>query len=124
MLAATGLPPIREQHIDGVDFGPAWRGEPFARGPLFWHYPHYSNQVGCPSAAIRDGRWKLIASFEGDPTRPHDILGDPAKQIDLAARRPEVAARLREPLSRWLDDTKALIPELNRQPEPLAVLSP
>ncbi|TDD08482.1 sulfatase [Nonomuraea deserti] len=124
LLAAAGLPPIPEQHVDGVDFGPALRGEPFARGPLFWHYPHYSNQGGRPSAAIRDGRWKLIVSFEGDPARLYDIVPDPGERIDLAAQRPEVAARMRDLLSRWLDDTEALLPERNRQPEPFADLPP
>jgi hypothetical protein len=52
---------------------------------------------------------------------PIDDLGE---QIDLAARHPEVVARIREALLRWLDDTKALIPEPNRQPEPFAELKP
>lgn len=31
---------------------------------LWWHYPHYSNQMGRPGAAIRKGRWKYISYFE------------------------------------------------------------
>ena len=30
------------------------------RKALYWHYPHYSNQGGIPSGAIRVGDWKLI----------------------------------------------------------------
>ena len=54
-----------EQHLDGVSFLPLLKGETTPRGkPLFWHYPHYSNQGGAPHGAIRDGDWKLIEWYE------------------------------------------------------------
>lgn len=118
LLAAAGLPAMPDQHVDGVDFGPALRGEPFRRGPIFWHYPHYSNQGGRPSAAVRDGRWKLIRQFDGDTVQLYDIAIDPGEQVDLAAVQPDVATRLSELLARWLSDVGAQIPGLNRYREP------
>jgi hypothetical protein len=32
--------------------------------PLFWHYPHYSNQGAWPGSAVRLGKYKLIDNFE------------------------------------------------------------
>lgn len=118
LLSAAGLPPQPVQHVDGVDFGPVLRGEPYDRGPLFWHYPHYSNQGGRPSAAVRDGRWKLIRQFEGDPDRLYDIVADPGERTDLAADHPDLAARLADALRRWLEDVTAQVPRANRQPHP------
>jgi len=44
-----------------------------------------------PLRAIRDGRWKLIAAPE---IELYDLGADPTEQRNLAARHPEIAARL------------------------------
>ena len=51
--------------LDGVTLAPLLKGTgaPAAR-PLFWHYPHYSNQGGKPGGAIREGDFKLIEFYE------------------------------------------------------------
>ena len=36
----------------------------FDRGPIYWHYPHFSNQTSRPAAAIREGDWKVVRSYE------------------------------------------------------------
>jgi hypothetical protein len=55
LLDIASLPPRPAQHLDSVSIVPALKGQPMPERPLFWHYPHYSNQGGPPSAAIRLG---------------------------------------------------------------------
>ena len=43
LLEMAGLPARDEQALDGVSFVPALNGELFNRGPIFWHFPQYSN---------------------------------------------------------------------------------
>lgn len=43
---------------------PIFKGGSITRKALYWHYPHYSNQGGIPSGAIRVGDWKLIERYE------------------------------------------------------------
>ena len=50
LLELAGLPPLPRQHLDGVSLVPLLKGGSLARGPLFWHYPHYGNQGGAPGA--------------------------------------------------------------------------
>ena len=52
MLFQTPLPPLQRS-----------TGRPW-RKALFWYYPHYSNQGGRPTMAMRYGEWKLIEWFE------------------------------------------------------------
>ena len=53
-------------------------GKPLAPRPLYWHYPHYSNQGGRPGGAIRDGDWKLVESFETGRRELFDLAPRPA----------------------------------------------
>lgn len=113
LLAAAGLAPMPEQHVDGVDVLPQWLGGPGERGPIFWHYPHYSNQGGTPGAAVRDGRWKLIRWFEDGTEELFDLEADLGETTDLARTHPEVRARLSALLDRWSDDVLAVRPTPN-----------
>ncbi len=118
LLAAAGLPLRPEQHRDGVDLWPHWTGDPQApaRGPIFWHYPHYSNQGGTPGAAVRAGELKLIRWFEDGRQALYDLAADVGETRDLAPARPEDASRLAVHLDDWLAEVSALIPRPNRQP--------
>src|SRR5262249_49356647 len=63
LLDLAGLP--NAGPFDGVSLaGLLLRGEPLAPRPLFWHFPHYSNQGGRPAGAVREGPWKLIEHYE------------------------------------------------------------
>ncbi|BDZ42193.1 hypothetical protein GCM10025865_14920 [Paraoerskovia sediminicola] len=44
LLTVAGLDQRPEQHIDGSDVLDHWKAGRGDRGPVFWHYPHYSNQ--------------------------------------------------------------------------------
>jgi arylsulfatase A-like enzyme len=116
LLAAAGAPALPQQHVDGEDFSGLLRGEPSHRGPLFFHYPHYSNQGGRPSSAVREGGWKLIHDWESDRDELYDLGADPGEHHDLAAGEPERAAHLREILLDWVERSPALVPERNPHP--------
>ena len=111
-LAAAGLPPLPEQHVDGVSLMPvlAGRENEYSRGPVYWHFPHYGNQGGTPAAAIRDGDWKLIRFFEDERRALYNLATDISEAFDCAAAHPGIVERLDALLDRWLADVGAMLP--------------
>ena len=118
LLAAAGLPPKPVQHVDGVNIWPHWQGttDAAARGPVYWHYPHYSNQGGTPGAAVRDGDYKLIRWFEDGRQALYNLDLDIEEANDLAADQPERVAALSELLDAWSEDVVAFLPKRNPLP--------
>ena len=110
LLALAGLPQKTQQHRDGVNLAPLLAGRKMKRAPLFWHYPHYSNQGGPPAGAVRDGDWKLIEWYEGDRLELYNINDDPAERKNLAEAQPGTVKRLQQELAAWRSETKALMP--------------
>lgn len=94
--------------LDGVSLGPLLTGKGRRqRQPLYWHYPHYSNQsvnagdVNQPGAAIRQGDYKLIEFYQDGHVELYDLRRDPGERHDLARKRPALAARMRRQLAAW-----------------------
>jgi arylsulfatase A-like enzyme len=59
-------------------------------------------QAGNGDLAIRQGRWKLIATKpEAETGRLYDLAADPAERQDLAAENPAIAAALADLLDRY-----------------------
>jgi arylsulfatase A-like enzyme len=110
LLALAGLPPAPRQHVDGMNLMPLLAGGMLDRGPLFWHYPHYSNQGGPPAGAMRDGDWKLIEWYEDGRLELYNLHNDPSERHDLASRHPEKARAMRERLAAWRKETHARMP--------------
>lgn len=96
-LAAAGakrdpkLPPL-----DGVDLVPFLTGEkttaPHAR--LFWRM-----DAGA-AFAVREGKWKWFRTYDNAP-QLYDLADDPGEKTDLAAKHPDVAARLAAASTEW-----------------------
>ena len=89
ILELAGLPPQPDRHLDGTSFVPALKGDQLPERPLFWHYPHYGNQGGTPSGAVRLGQWKLIEWYEQGNLELFNLATDIGEQNDLAQRYPE-----------------------------------
>jgi arylsulfatase A len=104
--------------VDGRDLRPALTGRSLGRREIFWHYPHYSPQLGRPAAAIRRGDDKLILFFEDQRVELYDLRADLGEQHDLAQAQPAKAAALRKRLEAWLVETKAQIPKTNPAYDP------
>ncbi len=110
-LELAGLPLLPQQHLDGVSFLPQLKGGTAPRGkPLFWHYPHYSNQGGTPNGAIRDGDWKLVEWFEDGTLELYNLAQDIGEKNNLAAQHPEKVQGLRIKLIAWRKEVGALMP--------------
>lgn len=104
--------------VDGKSFVPVLKGENFERGPIFWHYPHYSNQGGTPSASVRCDDLKLVYYFEDKQYALFNLKDDIEESKNIAKQFPEEAERLKEILFKWLDDTEAKIPLVNLDYQP------
>jgi len=113
LLELAGLPARPEQHLDGRSLVPLLKGENLARGPLFWHYPHYSNQGGAPSGAVRDGDWKLIEWYEDGALELYNLAQDPGETTNLATKEPARAKTLQQELHAWRTTVKATMPTPN-----------
>ena len=109
LLDLAGLSAQPKQHLDGVSFAPLLRGEKkdLPQRDFFWHYPHYGNQGGFPSSAIRAGDYKLIQRLEDGRVHLFDLKNDIGEQNDLAEKMPEKVAELRQRLFDWYKETGA-----------------
>ncbi len=108
ILEIAGLPPKPEQHLDGVSLVPLLKQSgTLAPRPLFWHYPHYSNQGGFPGAAIRVGDHKLLERFEDGKVHLYNLKDDVGERNDLAERMPDRVRRMRDQLHAWYQEVDA-----------------
>ncbi|XZE18616.1 sulfatase [Pirellulaceae bacterium SH449] len=113
LLEASGTKPQPNQTIDGLSLIPVFKGNTLPERALFWHYPHYGNQGGAPSAAIRRGDWKLIEWQEDGRTELFNLANDLGEQNDLAASEPQRATQLHEELQAWQKLVGAKFPIAN-----------
>ncbi len=123
ILEMAGLEPMPGQHMDGVSLVPLLTGKNEPAGenntagtndssaeksrPLYWHYPHYSNQGGKPGAAVRFRDYKLIEFFEDTTVELYDLSADPGEQNDLSEELPGRKEELLDLLHAWQEETNA-----------------
>ena len=97
--------------VDGKSLVPLLQNQSLEERSLFWHYPHYGNQGGDPSAIIRKGDWKLIHYFENNKSELYHLGKDMGETTDLFDENPAVGETLKIELLEWLRETNAKIPE-------------
>ena len=94
--------------IDGKSITHLVKGENMARGPIYWHFPHYSNHgMQSPGGAIRDGDYKLLEYFENGSVQLFNLKDDIGEQDDLAKSNPEKVKELLAKLHEWRQDVDA-----------------
>jgi arylsulfatase A-like enzyme len=114
ILELTGLAPKPKQHVDGLSLVPLLRDSAtLDRKAIYWHYPHYSNQLGRPGGAVRAGDFKLIEFYEDWHVELFNLKDDPGEQHDLAGQLPAKAAELGTMLREWRRSVNARMPEPN-----------
>ena len=82
-------------------------GEAPKRDALYWHYPHYSNQGGIPSGAIRMGDWKLIERYEDGRNHLYNLKDDVGEKKDVAADNQRRVRQMRAKLHAWYKEVDA-----------------
>lgn len=107
--------------LDGISLAGTLTGksDPKPRD-LFFHMPHYTNQGGRPSGAVRSGDWKLVVQYEDDSAELYNLANDPGETKDLAASEPQRTRELRERLAEWLKQVGAQRNEPNPNFDPAA----
>ncbi len=120
LLEIAGLPAQPRQHVDGVSIVPLLRGATRPERPLFWHYPHYSNQGGGPGGAVRLGAYKLIEFYEDMRVELYNVVNDISEKRDLAKAMPGKVTELRGLLQEWRQTVGAKMPVPNPHYDPNA----
>lgn len=118
LLEAANAKPQTGQVLDGVSLVPLFKGDTLPERALFWHYPHYGNQGGAPSAAIRRGDWKLIEWLEDGHLELFNVAQDLAEKNNLAAQEKERVTALRSELHAWQKEVGAKFPIPNPHYDP------
>lgn len=97
--------------IDGVSVLPTLMGR--TQRPhdyLYWELPRrkgWSYLKETPAQALRMGEWKAVRPKPDGPVELYNLKNDPSETTDVAARRPEVMAKMR-----------ALLASARREPRP------
>lgn len=99
--------------VDGKSLVPLLKNKDFEERSIFWHYPHYGNQGGDPSAIIRKGGWKLIHYFEDGKNELYQLNDDMGETKNVIDQFPEHGMALKSELENWLSSTGAKIPKID-----------
>lgn len=93
---------------EGVDIYPLVKGEAMERGPIYWHFPHYSNHgMQSPGGAIRDGNYNLLEYFENGTVQLFNPKNDIGEQNDISEIEIEKTRELKAKLQQWREETGA-----------------
>ena len=103
------------EDLDGRSLVKAINGEKMTQRPLFWHYPHYGNQGGEPSAIMRDGDWKLIHYYEDGRSELYNLASDLSEQNDVSESHADKVSTMETQLKTWLKKVGAVFPSTNEK---------
>ncbi len=113
-LQMAVLPQMPNQTKDGVSLVPLLVGKNTINQPaIYWHFPHYSDQGGGPSSAVREGNWKIIQFYGDNHVELYNLHFDIGERRDLAKTFPEKTAQLTTLLNDWKKKNDAKIPTIN-----------
>jgi arylsulfatase A-like enzyme len=88
--------------LDGISVAHLWQGKGEApMRALYWHFPHYNNQGGRPSGAMRDGDWKLVEFYDTGVTELYDLSTDPSEKTDRAPAETMRVMAMKKQLGAW-----------------------
>ncbi len=111
--------------FDGRSIVPALQGADFDRGPIFTFFPHQVRVPDFlpPAVSVHSGDWKLIRQFHQGDHAGHafnlfNLRDDIGETRDLAAAQPERVKRLDALITRFLQETEAVVPLPNPDYDP------
>ncbi len=109
LLTITGTEKPADVHFDGEDVAPVLLGQSTASRsqPIYWRRPPdrknwlpYISEPQ-PDLAMREGDWKLLCDYDGTQPQLYDLAYDRSEVTNLAAKYPEIVARLTKALLAW-----------------------
>lgn len=117
-LEMAGLPLKPEQHVDGVSFVSALKGEEINQDrAFFWHSP-----LGRPaqtgdhnSSTIRLKDYKLIHFYDENRVELYNIKNDPYEKNNIAEQEPVMTKMLLQKLNSWKKDINAFDKKANKK---------
>ena len=107
LLTIAGVSAPSGTAFDGVSMHETLLGRSEAsRGqPLFFRRPpdraSFSGDRSLPDLAVRDGRWKLLCTYDGSSPQLYDLTADPSEEKNLADTEPVETARLTAATVAW-----------------------
>lgn len=93
--------------MDGISFASGLTGGAMPKRKLFWHFPHYNNQGGRPSGAVRDGDWLMVEFYDEDKAELYNLGSDISEKHNVAAQHLEQVTAMRTALAAWRKDNNA-----------------
>jgi arylsulfatase A len=112
ILDAAGVTLTNDEALDGESLRPLFTGGKLQRDALYFHYPHFAfHKANRPGSAIRWGQYKLILRYDDDSVELFDLENDLGETKNLADAKPDVARKLKDRLTNWLEEMKAGLPE-------------
>ncbi len=115
LLEAAEVEADPNHEIDGLSIMPLLKGEArtLDREAIYWHYPHYGNQGGTPSGAVRARDWKLTEFFEDGRVELYNLQDDISETRDLSKDQPQRTEKMLTMLRDWRETVCARMPETN-----------
>lgn len=109
LLALAAAKPPKGVILDGEDMSAALLGKESGsrRQPLFWRRPPDRKSWRpmlpemLPDLAVREGQWKLLCDYDGSSPQLYDLANDLGESTNLAARHPDLVARLTAAVLAW-----------------------
>jgi arylsulfatase A-like enzyme len=108
----TGISKL-PQHVDGQSILPLMLGSEGAVNPLrplFWHYPHFSNQLGRPAGSVRVGDYKLVECYETGRLELYNLREDISESNDLSEKMKLKTTEMEKLLVNWREQVNAQMP--------------
>lgn len=104
VIDACGVALPKNLKIDGRSMMPLLEGKGASWQPRTMFFQWHRGERPNPhqNATAMDGRWKLVEGKE-----LYDLQNDAAEATDLAAKHPDIAARLRKDYDAWYADVTA-----------------
>jgi arylsulfatase A-like enzyme len=110
----TGINTIPES-VDGLSIVTLLTGKSSSASDrqLFWHYPHFSNQLGRPAGAVRKGDFKLVENYETGKVELFNLKDDISESQDLSRKMIQKTKELYGLLKSWQKRVNAQMPVPN-----------
>ncbi len=112
LAGITNLPP----NVDGKSILPELLNPSknlAQTNPLFWHYPHFSNQLGRPAGSVRVGDYKLIENYENGQLELYNLKSDIGETTNLSSKMESKTLELHQLLKDWRKQVNAQMPIVN-----------